>query len=79
MFLSLRRFQINRSSTEIIAVITKRASARCVNLFVQQKAIRFDQEDEIFEVEVGAVVLATGFDVLNRPSFRSMVMANIRM
>jgi len=27
------------------------------------KAIRFDQEDEIIEVEVGALVLATGFDI----------------
>ena len=27
------------------------------------KAIRFDQEDEILEVEIGAVVVATGFDV----------------
>jgi len=26
-------------------------------------AIRFDQEDEIVEIEVGAVVLATGFDI----------------
>lgn len=27
------------------------------------KAIRYDQEDEIVEVDVGAIVLATGFDV----------------
>lgn len=27
------------------------------------KAIRYDQEDELVEVEVGAVVIATGFDV----------------
>jgi heterodisulfide reductase subunit A len=32
------------------------------------KAIRFDQEDEIVEVEVGAVVLATGFTV-KQPDF----------
>lgn len=32
------------------------------------KAIRFDQPDEIVEVEVGAVVLCTGFDVL-KPDF----------
>ncbi len=28
------------------------------------KAVRFDQEDEVIEVDVGAVVVATGFDVL---------------
>ena len=27
------------------------------------KAIRFDQEDEVLDVEVGAVVVATGFDI----------------
>ncbi len=32
-------------------------------------AIRFDQPDEIVEVEVGAVVMATGFDVLNTDFF----------
>jgi Heterodisulfide reductase, subunit A and related polyferredoxins len=32
------------------------------------KAIRFDQPDEILEVEVGAIVLCTGFDVL-KPDF----------
>lgn len=31
-------------------------------------AIRFDQEDEILDVEIGAVVLATGFDI-KRPDF----------
>jgi heterodisulfide reductase subunit A len=31
--------------------------------FCPPQAIRFDQPDEIVEVEVGAVVLATGFDV----------------
>jgi heterodisulfide reductase subunit A len=33
------------------------------------KAIRFDQEDEIIEKEVGAIVLATGFNVLNTDFF----------
>jgi heterodisulfide reductase subunit A len=33
------------------------------------KAIRYDQEDEIIEVDVGAVVLATGFDVLGTDFF----------
>ncbi|MEI6765175.1 MAG: CoB--CoM heterodisulfide reductase iron-sulfur subunit A family protein [Bacteroidota bacterium] len=33
------------------------------------KAIRFDQPDEVFEVAVGAVVLATGFDILKTKSF----------
>lgn len=32
------------------------------------KAIRFDQPDEIIEVEIGAIVLCTGFDVL-KPDF----------
>jgi heterodisulfide reductase subunit A2 len=32
------------------------------------KAIRFDQEDEIIEVEAGAIVLCTGFEVL-KPDF----------
>jgi len=33
------------------------------------KAIRFDQEDEILELEVGAIVLATGFNVLKTDFF----------
>ncbi len=33
------------------------------------KAIRFDQEDEIVEVNVGGIVLATGFNVLNTDFF----------
>ncbi|OHD68654.1 MAG: disulfide reductase [Spirochaetes bacterium RBG_16_49_21] len=33
------------------------------------KAIRYDQEDRIIDVEVGAVVLATGFDVLGTDFF----------
>ncbi len=28
------------------------------------QAIRFDQEDEIIEEEVGAIVVATGYDLL---------------
>jgi heterodisulfide reductase subunit A len=32
-------------------------------------AIRFDQPDEIIEVEVGAILMATGFDVLNTGFF----------
>ncbi len=32
-------------------------------------AIRFDQEDEIIEAEIGAVVVATGFDVLKTDFF----------
>ncbi len=33
------------------------------------KAIRFDQEDEILDLEIGAVVLATGFDVVGTDFF----------
>ena len=33
------------------------------------KAIRFDKEDEIIEIEVGAIVLATGFDILKTSFF----------
>jgi len=33
------------------------------------KAIRYEQEDEIIEVDVGAVVCATGFDVVNTDFF----------
>jgi heterodisulfide reductase subunit A len=33
------------------------------------KAIRFDQTDQIIEAEVGAIVLATGFNVLNTDFF----------
>ncbi len=33
------------------------------------KAIDFEQQDEFIEVEVGAIVLATGFDVLNTTDF----------
>ena len=31
--------------------------------FCEKKAIRFDQEDELIEVPVGAVVVATGYDI----------------
>lgn len=37
--------------------------------FCPTKAIRFDQEDEIIEVEVGAIVLATGFNILGTDFF----------
>jgi heterodisulfide reductase subunit A len=33
------------------------------------KAIRFDQEDEVIDVAVGAIVMATGFDVLKTDYF----------
>ncbi|MBN1497912.1 MAG: CoB--CoM heterodisulfide reductase iron-sulfur subunit A family protein [Spirochaetes bacterium] len=33
------------------------------------KAIRYDQEDEIIEVDIGAIVLATGFNVLGAEHF----------
>ncbi len=33
------------------------------------KAIRFDQEDQIVEVDVGAIVVATGYDVLDTGFF----------
>ncbi len=33
------------------------------------KAIRYDQEDEILDVEIGAIVLATGFNVLGTDFF----------
>jgi heterodisulfide reductase subunit A len=33
------------------------------------KAIRYDQEDQIVEVEVGAIVVATGYDVLDTGFF----------
>ncbi len=33
------------------------------------KAIRFDQQDEIVEVEIGAIVIATGFDVKHADFF----------
>ncbi len=37
--------------------------------FCPTKAIRYDQQDEIIEVNVGAVVCATGFEVLNKEFF----------
>jgi len=42
-------------------------------------AIRFDQPDEILEVPVGAIVLATGFDVKRQTSFPNMVTVNTRI
>ena len=33
--------------------------------FCEAKAINFEQEDEVVEVEVGAIILATGFDVFD--------------
>lgn len=33
------------------------------------KAIRFDQPDEVIEIEVGAIVLATGFDIVRTNFF----------
>ncbi len=37
--------------------------------FCERKAIRLDQQDEIIEVNVGAVVAATGFDILHSKDF----------
>lgn len=33
------------------------------------KAIRFDQPDEILDLEIGAIVVATGFDVKHADFF----------
>ena len=43
------------------------------------RAIRFDQEDEILKVEVGAIVIATGFTVKQPDFFPNMVMVNMQM
>ncbi len=40
-----------------------RGKCRICEKFCQAKAIRFDQEDEIIEIPVGAVVAATGYDI----------------
>ena len=42
-------------------------------------AIRFDQEDRIISENVGAIVVTTGFNVLNTDFFRNMAMENIKI
>ncbi|HNY12726.1 MAG TPA: CoB--CoM heterodisulfide reductase iron-sulfur subunit A family protein, partial [Candidatus Wallbacteria bacterium] len=37
--------------------------------FCPAKAIKYDQQDEIIEINVGAIVCATGFEVLNKDFF----------
>jgi len=46
-----------------------RGKCKACEKFCPADAIRFDQEDEIIEADVGAVVLATGFDVVGTGFF----------
>jgi len=41
----------------------KKGKCRVCEKFCEKKAIRLDQQDEIIEAEVGAIVAATGFDI----------------
>jgi heterodisulfide reductase subunit A len=41
----------------------KTGKCKLCERFCEKKALRFDQEDELIEVPVGAVVVATGYDV----------------
>jgi len=47
----------------------KTGKCKICEIVCPTKAIRFDQEDTILEVEIGAIVLATGFDVKHSDFF----------
>ena len=42
-----------------------KGTCRACEKFCEAGAINFDQEDEVVEVEVGAIILATGYDVFD--------------
>jgi len=42
-----------------------KGTCRACEKFCEAKAIDFEQEDKVIEVEVGAIILATGFDVFD--------------
>ena len=46
-----------------------KGKCRICEKFCQAKAIRFDQQDEIIEIPVGAVVAATGYDIKHTDFF----------
>jgi len=46
-----------------------KGKCRICEKFCEKKAIKFDQQDEIIEVNVGAVVVATGYDILQTTDF----------
>ncbi|MGB9626611.1 MAG: 4Fe-4S binding protein, partial [Phycisphaerae bacterium] len=46
-----------------------KGKCRICEKFCQARAIRFDQEDEIIEIPVGAVVVATGYDIKHADFF----------
>ena len=51
-----------------------------VKRYVRTGAIRFDQEDRIISENIGAIVVTTGFNVLNTDLFsRNMAMENIKI
>jgi len=43
----------------------KTGKCRLCEKICTKNAIRFDQEDEILEVDIGSIILATGFDLFN--------------
>ncbi|MEE8598755.1 MAG: CoB--CoM heterodisulfide reductase iron-sulfur subunit A family protein [Dehalococcoidales bacterium] len=43
----------------------QKGTCRACEKFCEAKAINFEQEDELVEVEVGSIILATGFNVFN--------------
>jgi len=45
-----------------LCVYFKTGKCRACEKFCEAKAINFEQEDEIVEVEVGAIIVATGYD-----------------
>jgi heterodisulfide reductase subunit A len=47
----------------------KKGKCKICEKLCPAKAIRFDQQDEMLEIEVGAVVLATGFNILKTSFF----------
>ncbi|MCX6256698.1 MAG: CoB--CoM heterodisulfide reductase iron-sulfur subunit A family protein [Bacteroidia bacterium] len=47
----------------------QKGKCRICEIKCPTKAIRFDQQDEILEVEIGAIVLATGFNILKTDFF----------
>ena len=54
------------------------ACRSCEN-FCGPKAIDYDQEDEIVEIEAGAVILAPGYDVVDPDSRKNSATADIPM
>jgi len=54
-----------QSSIEIIALISKKGTCRACEKFCPTNAIDFTQQEEFLQLEVGQIILATGYELFD--------------